>query len=338
MNEKQWDEINRNGFIGLARRFLQWMQTRGYSPKTIHSQRETLYRFIQWCQERGVACPCEVSKGMIERYQTHLYHRQIRRSEQILSAGRRKNLLIAVSSFFAWLAKAGHILYNPASEIELPKVPKRLPRNVLTPEEAEFVLQKPDTVIPLGIRDRAILETLYSTGIRRLECTKLTVEDIHFDEGVAMVSGKGKKDRVVPIGKRALLWIDKYLAEVRPVLLDKTEMRHSTEKEVRMSNILFLNQYGKPYNADGLSSVVTKYVRAANIDKTGSCHILRHSMATSMLENGADIRYIQQILGHSELSTTAIYTKVSIAKLKEVHAKTHPAQMKSDGTSQQPTN
>jgi len=167
----------------------------------------------------------------------------------------------------------------------------------------------------LGIRDRAIIETLYSTGIRRAELIHLKLYDIDTRNGTLMVrEGKGKKDRMVPLGQRACLWIDKYTDEVRPGLVVEPD-----------DGWLFLHEYGEAFHRNRLTDLVRKYIEQAGIGKPGACHIFRHTMATLMLDNGADIRHIQMMLGHSQLSTTEIYTQVSIKKLKEVHTLTHPA-------------
>jgi len=169
----------------------------------------------------------------------------------------------------------------------------------------------------MGTRDRAIMETFYSTGVRRMELVNLKIHDIDFTRGTATIfDGKGKKDRMVPIGDRACAWVRKYLEEVRPTLVASDDNGH-----------LFLTEYGEPFIKNRLSDLVTKYKETVGIDKPGTCHLFRHAMATYMLENGADIRYIQEILGHVNLSSAEIYTRVSIKKLKQVHAATHPAKL-----------
>jgi integrase/recombinase XerD len=161
-----------------------------------------------------------------------------------------------------------------------------------------------------------VLETLYSTGLRRFELMRLKRYEVDTRYGTLMVrQGKGKKDRLIPIGGRACRWIDKYLAEVRPQLIVGQDHGY-----------LFVTDYGEPYEKNRLGDMVKKYLRHAGVEH-GACHVFRHAMATHMLENGADIRYIQAMLGHSELSTTQIYTQVSIGKLKEIHQATHPARL-----------
>ncbi len=222
--------------------------------------------------------------------------------------------MVCVSTFFSWLAKNGYLLYNPAAKIDLPKCPRRLPRQILTAQEVERVMSLPNLSTARGIRDRTILETLYSTGMRRNEIRQMRIEDVHFEQSTVLVRGKGNTRRTVPIGESALLWIEKYMTEARPLW-------HPASEETT----LFVNRYGKPFGFLGIADIAREYIKSAGIKHGGACHIFRHTMATLMLENGADIRYIQEILGHTSLSTTEIYTKVSIARLKEVHERTHPA-------------
>ena len=204
------------------------------------------------------------------------------------------------------------ILYNPASELELPRLEHRLPRHVLTAKEAELVLQQPDTTTLTGLRDRSILELFYPTGIRRSELASLDLFDLDWERGTLIVrQGKGKRDRTVPVGERAGLWVRKYVEEARPELVLGDDV-----------GSLFLSKEGGALKLDSLSQLAASYVKRSGIPKQGACHLFRHTMATLMLEGGADIRYIQQMLGHAELSTTQIYTRVSIRRLKHVHSPT----------------
>jgi integrase/recombinase XerD len=223
---------------------------------------------------------------------------------------------VAIRTWFKWLARQDLILTNPASDLELPRLEKRLPKSILNEREAETILSVPDVHTELGLRDRAILETLYSTGIRRMELVNLKVQDIDCERGTLIVrQGKGKKDRMIPIGSRAVQWIEKYTSDVRPEFICG-----------RDEGVLFLSRYGDAISTNNLTTLVRGYVEQSRIGKKGACHLFRHSMATLMLENGADIRFIQAMLGHVSLNTTEMYTQVSIKKLKEVHTLTHPAQ------------
>ena len=256
-----------------------------------------------------------MTRPILQRYQRYLYHYR-KANGAPLSFSTQATRLHPLVAFFKWLARENHILYNPASDLELPKQPRQLPKHLLSIAQVEAIINQPDIETPMGLRGRAILETLYSTGIRRAELIHLKLYDVDLERGSLMVrGGKGGKDRLVPIGERACAWIRRYLNEVRPLLMIEPD-----------HGMLFVTDYGEAFEKNRLSDMVKKYVRHAGFT-SGSCHIFRHAMATHMLENGADIRYIQAMLGHSELSTTQIYTHVSITKLKEIHAATHPAKL-----------
>ncbi len=218
-------------------------------------------------------------------------------------------------AFFKWLNQEKHIPSNPASDFQLPRLPKRLPKDILSIAEINSMLNHTSIFGNIGIRDRAIMETFYSTGVRRMELVGLRLQDFDDERGTLTIfDGKWKKDRVVPIGERASIWVKKYLAEVRPKLVRDDDSGH-----------IFLTDYGEAFILNRISDLVKKYMNACGINKRGSCHLFRHAMVTHMLENGADIRFIQAMLGHENLSSTEIYTQVSIKKLKQVHAATHPA-------------
>jgi integrase/recombinase XerD len=304
-----------NPLHSYRRAFLDWALAAGYSPATAETRDRAIQRFIAWADDRGLARPQDITRACLERYQRHLYlHRKANGAP--LSLKTQESLLNPLRAFFRWLARENHLLYNPASELVLPRSPRQLPRTLLSVQEVEHVLNQPDVAEATGLRDRAILETLYSTGMRRLELARLKLYEVDLAGGTVMIrQGKGRKDRLIPIGSRACAWIARYLEEVRPRLLTRAD-----------ESTLFLTDYGEPFERNRLSDLVKRYMRHAGIAH-GSCHAFRHACATHMLENGADIRFIQAILGHSELSTTQIYTQVSIAKLKEIHAATHPARL-----------
>ncbi len=299
----------------MMRRYLEWISARGYAAMTVKGRRYDLEYFRQWCEDRDITNPQEVSQAVLERYQGYLHYSQNKtKKNQKLSTRTQQLRLTTLKGFFKWLSKYNHIQGNPASELILPKLGKRLPHAVLTIREIEKVLNVIDLESPLGIRDRAILETLYSTGIRRMELCNLKNPDLNLEEGFVMVrEGKNNKDRVVPIGERAIAWLDKYLWESRQLLAPDPDY-----------GMVFLTKDGKPIKPKHLTWITNKYVKLAGVGKTGSCHIFRHTMATLMLDGGADIRYIQEMLGHARLETTQVYTSVSKKKLKEVHKKTHP--------------
>jgi integrase/recombinase XerD len=208
------------------------------------------------------------------------------------------------------------LIVNPTAVLDLPKLPCSLPKAVLSHEEVELVLQVPDTNTPLGPRDRAMLETLYSTGIRRAEACGLRMDHIHVDRQVLYIHrGKGQKDRYVPIGGEALTWIARYVEHARD------QFRPASTEQT-----LFLTAAGHPISPDSLTEYSRRYIKLAGSKKPGACHIFRHSMATAMHDGVADARTLQAILGHERLNTTQIYTCVRLKKLLETHARTHPAE------------
>jgi integrase/recombinase XerD len=293
--------------------FLRHAEACGMSPHTVLCRRSTLSAFVRWCEERGTTLPEEITREVLEHYRLWLY--QYRQEDGTPFAwNTQAHRLGDVKRFLAWMVETGRLFYSPAADLALPRRPKALPGAVLTAEETEAVLARPDLEHPVGLRDRAILEVLYSTAIRRSELCGLDLSDVDRGHQVLWVRlGKGRKDRVVPIGRRALEWVHRYLRESRPRML----------RGVRDRGALFVTLRGRRIGPKYLSERVARYLEAAGFD--GSCHLFRHTAATLMLEGGADIRAIQEILGHESLASTQIYTRVSIRHLKEVHARTHPA-------------
>jgi len=306
-------ELDPDGMTAWMKRYLEWLRTKNYSERTVENRQSYLGFFIAWCEARSILRPQEVTKPILERYQRHLYHHR-KPDGKPLSFRAQHSRLIPVRGYFKWLTRQHVLLSNPASELELPRLEHRLPKHVLTADEAERVLAQPDLREPLGVRDRALLEVLYSTGIRRMEVVGLSLYALDAERGTLLIrQGKGKKDRMVPIGERAIAWLEKYLYEVRPELVVGPD-----------DGTLFLTNLGESFTPNRLTQLARNYVDAAEIGKRGACHLFRHTVATLMLEHGADIRYIQEMLGHADLSTTQIYTQVSIRKLKQVHDATHP--------------
>lgn len=313
--EKNKLEENQGAFHVSVKKFLESLAVKNYSSETIENRRNYLKAFLVWLEERDLEQPKEVSKQILEGYQRHLW-RLKKKNGKPLSVATQRVHLITLQRFFSWLTKENFIPANPASELELPRREKRLPQPAMTQKEVRHLLSVPDVSDPLGVRDRTMLEVFYSTGIRRSELARLELTDVNHERQTLYVrQGKGKKDRVVPLGLRAMQWIEKYLDNARSKLILNANER-----------TLFLTSYGEGFNPDVISRMVTKFIKQAEIEKIGSCHLLRHSCATHMLEAGADIRLIQQLLGHESLETTSIYTQVSIEHLREVHRKTHPAE------------
>jgi len=294
--------------------YLDALRARNYSEETAQTRGFDLNMFLAWAAERDVSRAGQVTRPVLEAYQRWLW-RYEKPNGQRLGWSTQRSKLGALKDFFRWLTRQDVILHNPASELELPRPEKRLPRAALSLGEVDRLMAVPDIADPLGVRDRAILEVFYSTGVRRAELCALEMADVSAERRTVTVRrGKGGKDRVVPVGERALAWVERYVREARPRLCLDTRTQG-----------LFLTGYGEAFNADVLSRMVAAWIAQAGLGKKGSCHLLRHTCATHMLEGGADIRYIQQLLGHESLETTAIYTEVSIRQLQEVHARCHPS-------------
>lgn len=314
---------NGNEVAKMAIKHLEWLLSRGYSPASMNTRGYHLGEFVNWLSLRGITRVQEVNKPILERYRSHLSH-HIKKDGHCMGNKTQQLRLVTIRVFFRWLAKMNYILINPALELELPKIGSSLPPHVLTLKETEAIMNTVNLSNPLGLRDRAILETLFSTGIRRGELARLKLYDLDGEGGTLTIRhGKGNKDRVVPIGERATAWIEKYISELRPKFVEERHKRNYDESGDK--DALFLTGWGRAFTISSLGNLVTGYVKKAKIGKIGSCHLFRHTMATLMLEGGADIRYIQEMLGHVNLETTQIYTRVSIKQLKEVHKKTHPA-------------
>ena len=306
------DPRDPHGFPALIAEFCEQTAVHGFSSHTVKARRTGLARLARWLAERGVSRPAEVTGPMLGAYQRALFHRR-KADGGPLAFSTQAQLLHAVRSFFEWLVRENRILADPAASLELPQEAKRLPRAVLSAGEAERILALPDLSTPLGLRDRAMLELLYATGARRAELTALAVFDLDAERRALMIrEGKGRKDRMIPTGERAALWCERYLDEARPELAQED------------NGVLFVTVTGLAIHPENLSRLVGSYVRGSGVGKPGSCHLFRHTMATLMLEGGADIRYVQQMLGHSDLASTQIYTRVSLRKLEAVHATSHP--------------
>lgn len=300
------------GFYG--RQWLLYLVERGYTPDSVRSEAAHLRIFLLWCNERSLERLDEVTVAVLERYQRRLYYHR-KRNDRPLTFRSQRERLQGLKRFFRYLVKARIVEMSPAELLDLPRAERRLPRAVLTVEEVERVLAQPDVTTPNGLRDRAMLETLYSTGIRRRELLNLELYDVDVEGRTLLIrQGKGRKDRLIPIGERALAWLAKYLEEARPGLAMEPD-----------DGTLFLSSTRRAFDPEPLTRLVHNYVEAANLGKRGACHLFRHTMATLMLEAGADLRFIQAMLGHASIVSTQLYTHVAIRNLKEVYERTHPA-------------
>ena len=287
----------------------------GQSLRTVRIKRCNLTLFVKWCLGEKIAAPLAVSKKALEAYKRHLNTYINPRTNKQLSLGTRKNRLTAVKTMFTRMVYLEVIATSPLAAFELPKVPRSLPTAYLTFDEIEEVFAQTLMYGLKGMRDRAMLETYYAAGIRRMELGNLEIGDINFKTKKLRVNnGKGSKDRLVPIAKRAREWITQYLQFSRPSL-----------KTFHSGQTLFLNNSGNQFGETQLSELVKKYLLMAGYDVNAACNVFRHSAATHMIEGGADIRQIQVYLGHADISTTMVYTHITNPELERTYEKSHPA-------------
>jgi integrase/recombinase XerD len=297
----------------LLNQHLVVLRARGYSAYTVRNRLVHIRLFLRWCGDHRIHSASRVTLAVLEKYQRDLseYRKPNGQPLCIISQHAR---LVPLRVWFQWMQQVGYIRHNPAERLQLPRLGRQLPRNILSAAEVTRIMRQPNTRTAIGLRDRAILELLYSTGIRRLELMKLRLTDLHLGRRLIFVhEGKGRRDRYVPIGRRAIQWLRRYLRESRP------EVARDSEEQT-----VFLSALGRQISRDQLTWIVRKHISNAKLGKSGACHLFRHTMATLMHENGADIRVIQQILGHADIKTTQIYTQVAIRTLQRVHARTLP--------------
>ncbi|AKI04428.1 site-specific tyrosine recombinase XerD [Ligilactobacillus salivarius] len=286
--------------------YLHYLKVeRGLSENTINSYGIDLKLFLEYLRENEIPSFKQVNKEVIVNYM---------QSEKNNNKA-NSSILRSVSSlrkFFQYLAQEKIIEKDPMLLIDTPKKKQHLPQ-VLTKEEVEKLLRSPNTGQVLGLRDRAMLELMYATGLRISEIINLKLEDLHLTMGTLQTLGKGHKERIVPVGDEAIKWVNRYLEEARPKLLKQ-----------KRSNYLFLNFHGNNLTRQGVWKNLKAEVRKAGIQKNITPHTLRHSFATHILENGADLRIVQELLGHADISTTQIYTHLSNKQLADIYNRAHP--------------
>ena len=290
-----------------AEAYLHRLRVRNYSPRTVENHESYLRLFVTWAAEEGLTKPSVVTYSHLESYQSYLYE-LVKPDGDRLSPNAQHARLVPLRAYFSFMTRAGATSGNPAADLELPKLGRPLPKGVMNTDEVPKVFDAVQLNRPTGIRDLAILCVLYATGLRRSEVCRLILHAIDKERGVVTVRrGKGNKDRIVPILEEAVAVVEEYVENHRPT------------PEPEYVDVLFLTVQGRQITENRMTQLVRDHIRAADIGDRGSCHA-----ATGMLDNDADIRHVQAQLGHADISTTQIYTFVSVAKLKRVHSKTHP--------------
>ena len=299
------------------------MATR-YSPETIKGAANDLDWFLRYLEGHGIERIADVTEETISDYSLRLRaQRNMKHEDRKISLSHVSHRLGTLRQFFRWLTEQMIILTNPAEDLELPRLGAWLPQTILTQKEAQRLMDAPDLKSPVGYRDKALLEVLYSTGIRTGELLRLKVSDFDPKNRTLFVSeGKGGKDRVLPLPMIAAGYLKEYVERVRP----KFARAMKQDK-----GVLFLNYTGSPLTRCRMLDLFRRTSKAAGIDKRVTAMILRHSIASHLLENGMDIRYIQEFLGHEKLSTTQIYSKVTLVGLRKMYNKSHPKEKRGRG-------
>jgi len=281
-----------------------WLED-GLAQNTLEAYRRDLSQFATWLEAQHRKALISADQADIQSYLGY----QFRKKTRATSVAR---LLSALKRFYRYCLRQGRIRADPTLKIDSPKLPRGLPKS-LTEEDVESLLAAPRVDTALGLRDKAMLETLYASGLRVSELVKLKLGQVSQDMGVVRVVGKGSKERLVPLGEEAIAWIRQYLKEARPELLGG-----------RAADDLFVTARGSAMTRQMFWHLLRRYAAQAGLKKPISPHTLRHAFATHLLNHGADLRVVQLLLGHSDISTTQIYTHVARERLKQLHAKHHP--------------
>lgn len=278
---------------------------RGLSENTIKSYRQDIVELVRYLKQQGITDFKDVNPKTILDYMKYMHDNGKARNSVI-------RFVSSMKKFFKFLIRYHYVINNPMIKVDTPKQANYLP-DVLSTQEVDDLLATPDTTDKYGIRDRAILEVMYATGLRVSELVHLKMDNLHLEMGFIQTIGKGDKERIIPIGSEAIKWINNYIRNSRSLLLKR-----------RHCDYLFLNAHGGGLSRQSIWQKIKKYVAIAGIKKRVTPHTLRHSFATHILENGADLRVVQELLGHSDISTTQIYTHISHEHLTKAFDKYHP--------------
>ena len=281
-----------------------WL-SEGLARNTLESYRRDVRQFDAWLDKRGKALTAADENDLRE----YLVHQVAQRKSAPRTTAR---LVSSLKRLFAWLLRENIIQHDPSGDIESPKLPRSLPKS-LSEQDVEKLLAAPDIETPLGLRDKAMLETLYASGLRVTELVSLRIAQVSLDMGVLRILGKGSKERLTPLGQEAIEWIARYQKGARPALLG-----------AKKSDALFITGRGTSMTRQSFWHLIKRHAFHAGIKQNISPHTLRHAFATHLINHGADLRVVQLLLGHSDITTTQIYTHVALERLKQLHAKHHP--------------
>ncbi|MGE5416328.1 MAG: site-specific tyrosine recombinase XerD [Acidobacteriota bacterium] len=287
--------------------FIEYLKfERGLSENTQEAYRRDIGKFMAFLKEnKKITDVRDIKRSDILDFLSQLL------DEGAAFASSARNLS-SIRTFNRFLIMEGHMAVNPADNLDSPKVNRKLPQ-VLTIAEVDRLMEQPNPVLPMGLRDRAMFELMYATGLRVSELISLDIDDVNLNAGYVRCLGKGRKERIVPINKTSVYWVERYIARSRQKLTNGS-----------INRTLFVNANGRKMTRQGFWKILNKHVKDAGIEKEVTPHTLRHSFATHLLENGADLRAVQEMLGHADIGTTQIYTHLTKTRLREVYQKSHP--------------
>jgi integrase/recombinase XerD len=287
--------------------FIQYLSVeKGLAQNTLEAYERDLTQYLTFVEKSGITLLADTKKITIQNYLLQL--KKLGRASSSVT-----RTMVSIRSFYQFLVRERMQELDPTLNMESPRLVKRLPK-VLSIQEVENLLEAPETSTPYGMRDKAMLELLYATGIRVSELVNLNAGHVNLGMGFVRCMGKGSKERIIPLGRIAAKWLHTYIQS----------MRHQLLRETKLDDALFINHLGTRLTRQGFWKIIKKYGIQANILKEITPHTLRHSFATHLLDNGADLRAVQEMLGHADISTTQIYTHVSKTRIKEVYNRTHP--------------
>jgi len=297
----------------ILEKYQEHLKVRGQASNTIYHTSRRLIYFLKWLAREELKIS-GLTPAAVRKFTGYLHFEYVTWKGTPLSPVSIQDMLISLWGFLRYLARAGFLLLDLSDEVIIPRLKKSLPRDILSYREMKQLLSRPDVEEPLGLRDRAILEVFYASGLRRKELVRLDLYDVNLEKKTLLVrQGKGHKDRMLPLGRWACHYIKLYLEKSRPLALPD-----ASEKA------LFLGRRGQRLTPGQVGRIVLQYAKNLAPGKRLTCHALRHTFATHLLEAGAEIRAIQELLGHSQLKSTQIYTRISPQELKKIHKKCHP--------------
>jgi integrase/recombinase XerD len=300
-------------------RFRDYMNiTKGWSPRTVEAYSSELKPFFHFLERQGLTNVSRLTRTHLESYRQELFYLRVR--DKPLARSTQSLRLTSILGFIRFLFRENYLLLDIAARFELPKIKETLPRTVLSEREALQLIEQPDINTPLGIRERAMLELFYGTGMRNSELRLLQIDQVDLERGLLRIDhGKGNKARVVPLGEEALVWLEEYLIKVRPQLVRSADQ-----------TLVFPGLLAREIPRGALAVLVRRLARKAGIEKVVTPHVLRHTCVTHMLRRGASVRHLQSLLGHACLNTTQRYTRVEISDLAKVIEQFHPREQIGD--------